>query len=141
MTPRRVRFTTTAQERVKREKAWWIENRTHIDIFATEIEQALKILGILPGAGTPYIHADVAGLCRLTSARSPVIFITRSTITKWLSALSGARSAAQGLASSLKRAASPWSAQRSALNSSRSRRTSGRLVQRVLGGCRLRRTW
>ena len=65
MTPRRVRFTTTAQEHVGREKAWWIENRTHVDIFATELEYALKILAILPGAGTPYVHADVAGLRRL----------------------------------------------------------------------------
>ena len=65
MTPRRVRFTTTAQAHVSREKAWWVENRSHIDIFATEIEQALKILAILPGVGTPYIHAHVAGLHRL----------------------------------------------------------------------------
>lgn len=65
MTPRHVRFTTTAQEHVRREKAWWLENRTHTDIFATELEQALKILAVLPGAGTAYVHADVVGLRRI----------------------------------------------------------------------------
>ena len=65
MKPRRVRFTATAQEHVRRETAWWIENRTHIDIFATELEQAVTILAILPGAGTPYAHAGVSGLRRL----------------------------------------------------------------------------
>ena len=65
MTPRRVRFTRTAEEHVTREKAWWLENRTHIDIFATEVEQALTIVAVLPGAGTSYGHADVAGLRRI----------------------------------------------------------------------------
>lgn len=65
MTPRRVRFTSTAEEHVRRERAWWLENRTHIDIFATELEQALKIVAVLPGAGTSYDHAHVAGLRRI----------------------------------------------------------------------------
>ena len=54
MTPRRVRFTTTGQEHVRREKAWWLENRTRAEIFATDLEEALKILAVLPGAGTSY---------------------------------------------------------------------------------------
>jgi plasmid stabilization system protein ParE len=49
---------------VRRENAWWLENRTHTDIFANELEHALKVLAILPGAGTSYPHA-VAGLRRL----------------------------------------------------------------------------
>jgi len=65
VTPRRVRFTTTAQDHVRREKAWWLENRTHAETFATEIEEALKILAVLPGAGTSYLHADVVGLRRI----------------------------------------------------------------------------
>ncbi len=65
MTPRRVRFTATAQRHVQREKAWWLENRTHIEVFATEFEAALRVLGLLPGAGTPYAQAGVAGLRRL----------------------------------------------------------------------------
>jgi hypothetical protein len=50
LTPRLVRFTSTAQEHVRREKDWWVENRTHTDIFATELEQALKVLTVLPGS-------------------------------------------------------------------------------------------
>ena len=65
MTPRLVRFTSTAQEHVRREKAWWLENRIHTDIFANELERALEILALLPGAGTSYPHAEVAGLRRM----------------------------------------------------------------------------
>ena len=65
MTPRLVRFTCTAQDHVRREKAWWLENRTHTEIFATELEQALKVLAVLPGAGTSYPQAGVVGLRRI----------------------------------------------------------------------------
>jgi plasmid stabilization system protein ParE len=65
LTPRLVRFTDTAQDHVRREKAWWLENRTHTEIFATELEHALKVLAVLPGAGTPYPQAGVVGLRRL----------------------------------------------------------------------------
>lgn len=65
MKQRRVRFTATAQEHIKREKTWWLENRIHTEIFATELEEALKILAVLPGAGTSYLHAGIAGLRRI----------------------------------------------------------------------------
>jgi plasmid stabilization system protein ParE len=65
LTPRLVRFTDTAQDHVRREKAWWLENRTHTEIFATELEHALKVLAVLPGAGTSYTKAGVVGLRRL----------------------------------------------------------------------------
>jgi hypothetical protein len=58
---RRVRFTATAQRHVDREKSWWIENRDHTDIFATDIETALRILAFLPCVGAPYEQAGVAG--------------------------------------------------------------------------------
>jgi hypothetical protein len=51
---RRVRFTSTARSHVRREKLWWLENRTHTEIFAAEFEEALRILAVLPGAGTSY---------------------------------------------------------------------------------------
>jgi len=65
LTPRLVRFTGTAQEHVRSERTWWLENRTHTDIFASELEQALKVLAGLPGAGTLYPQAGVAGLRRI----------------------------------------------------------------------------
>ena len=65
MTPRHVRFTETAQRHVHREKEWWLRNRNHTDVFATELEAALRVVAILPGAGTPYTQAGLAGLRRL----------------------------------------------------------------------------
>ena len=65
MTPRLVRFTGTARDQIRREKAWWLENRTHTEIFTTELEQALKVLAVLPGAGTSYPQAGVVGLRRI----------------------------------------------------------------------------
>ena len=65
MNPRRVRFTKTARRHVRREKDWWLENRIHADVFVTEFEEALRILAWLPGAGTSYTQAGVAGLRRI----------------------------------------------------------------------------
>lgn len=65
MRERRVRFTATAQRHVRREKQWWLENRVHTEIISVEFEEALRILALLPGAGTPYPQAGVDGLRRL----------------------------------------------------------------------------
>ena len=48
-----------------REKLWWLENRIHTEILATELEEALRIVAFLPGAGTSYPDAGVAGLRRI----------------------------------------------------------------------------
>jgi plasmid stabilization system protein ParE len=63
--PCHVRFTATAQEHVRREKNWWLENRIHTEIFAAELEEALRIVAALPGAGTLYLYPDVPGLRRV----------------------------------------------------------------------------
>lgn len=65
MKERRVRFTATARRHVDRERTWWLENRDHQALFATELEAALGILALLPGAGTSYPQANVVGLRRL----------------------------------------------------------------------------
>ena len=65
MKPRRIRFTATAQQHVRREKAWWIENRIHGDIFVSEFEEALQVLALLPGAGMTYPQAGIPGVRRL----------------------------------------------------------------------------
>jgi len=62
---RDVRFTATAQEHVRREKAWWLVNRDHADVFTQELEQALKIIAALPGAGAPYPQSTVPGIRRV----------------------------------------------------------------------------
>ena len=65
MKPRRVRFTATASNHVDRERTWWLKNRDHQDLFATELDRAIEILALLPGAGTPYPHSGVPELRRL----------------------------------------------------------------------------
>ena len=65
MTPRLVRFTATARRHVLREKAWWLENRVYIDVFASEIEDALRFVALLPAASSAYAQAGVAGLRRV----------------------------------------------------------------------------
>lgn len=65
MKERRVRFTATARRHLRREKTWWLENRIHTDVFAAEFERGLQVLALLPGAGTTYPQAGIAGLRRL----------------------------------------------------------------------------
>jgi plasmid stabilization system protein ParE len=65
LTDRRVRFTATARRHLNRERTWWLANRDYRDLFATEMEQAVRVLAVLPGAGTPYTQTKVAGLRRL----------------------------------------------------------------------------
>ena len=65
MTERRVRFTQTANQHIDRERAWWLANRDHQELFATEIESAIKMLALLPGAGTSYADGETPGLRRL----------------------------------------------------------------------------
>jgi hypothetical protein len=64
LSTRRVRFTATARRHVQREHQWWIENRNHPEVFVAEFEQALKVLALLPGAGTVYSKSGVQGLRR-----------------------------------------------------------------------------
>jgi plasmid stabilization system protein ParE len=63
--PRRVRFTDTASSHVDRERAWWLENRDHPALFAAELEKAIEILALLPGAGTLYTPSEMPDLRRL----------------------------------------------------------------------------
>jgi plasmid stabilization system protein ParE len=62
---RRIRFTATAQDHVRRETAWWLANRDQADVFAEELEQAIKIVAMLPGAGTPYEQSPVPDVRRV----------------------------------------------------------------------------
>ena len=65
MKERHVRFTVTAGQHVDRERTWWLANRDHHELFTTEIENAVKVLALLPGAGTLYSRTEVADLRRL----------------------------------------------------------------------------
>jgi hypothetical protein len=50
---------------VRREKDWWLHNRTHLEVFVAEFEQVLRVVALLPGAGTAYAQAGVPGLRRM----------------------------------------------------------------------------
>lgn len=70
MKQRDVSFTRTAQQHVAKEKAWWLENRGHTEVFAQELEQALKVISVLPGAGTLYQRSPVRGVRRVYLRRT-----------------------------------------------------------------------
>lgn len=65
MKERRVRFTATAGHHVALERSWWLTNRDHQALFATELESAVNIVSILPGAGSPYLRTEVPALRRI----------------------------------------------------------------------------
>ena len=44
---------------------WWLENRDYPELFANELEAAIRVVALLPGAGSPYTGTDVPGLRRL----------------------------------------------------------------------------
>jgi len=57
--------TRTSKRRVAQEEAWWLENRDHSEVFAEELEQAVKIIALLPGAGTRYTASPMPGVRRV----------------------------------------------------------------------------
>jgi plasmid stabilization system protein ParE len=42
-----------------------LANRDHADVFAEELAQAIKIVAMLPGAGTPYAQSPVTDVRRV----------------------------------------------------------------------------
>ncbi len=54
MKKRRVRFTATAKQHVKRERLWWFRNRDHQELFAIVFQQAVDTIAVLPGSGNLY---------------------------------------------------------------------------------------
>jgi hypothetical protein len=62
---RHVSITLTAQQHVEQERAWWLANRDHPEIFSDELEQAVKIVAMLPGAGGVYSRSPVPGVRRV----------------------------------------------------------------------------
>ena len=64
MKARGVQFTETAAQHVEDEREWWLANRDHQELFARELEGGLRVLAVLPGAGTPYTRSGTPGLRR-----------------------------------------------------------------------------
>ena len=53
-----------SRRHVRREREWWLENRHRSEVFGVEVEQTLRVLALLPGAGTLYLKAGIPGLRR-----------------------------------------------------------------------------
>ena len=65
MTERKVRFTRTAARHVRNEHAWWLANRDYQEPFPVALQEAITLLGALPGAGSAYDRTPVSGLRRV----------------------------------------------------------------------------
>ena len=49
---------------MQQEKAWWNKRRIHSELFAAELEAALRLLALLPATGSIYTKVSIAGLRR-----------------------------------------------------------------------------
>ena len=65
MTPRLVRFTSTAQDHVRREKVWWLENRTHTEISLLSSNKLSRSCASAWRAWHVYPQARIVGLRRI----------------------------------------------------------------------------
>lgn len=65
MNRRRVRFTATARDHVRYFRRWWQENSVRPQILHEDLSAAIRLVAALPGVGTPYLDAPVAGVRRL----------------------------------------------------------------------------
>ena len=65
MRRRRVVFTRHSRDQLGAAQIWWVDNDRPVGILADEIDQAVNLLALLPGAGTPYPQAKITGLRRL----------------------------------------------------------------------------
>lgn len=81
MKPRRVRFTETANRHVDRERAWWLENRDHQNLFAAELEKAIEILALSPELEPPTRKPRCPTCDVSTSGSWAATCTTRSTHT------------------------------------------------------------
>ena len=89
---RRVRFTATAREHVRREKAWWLANREYPDVFADELERALDVISQVPGVGSPYASSPVFGVRRVYLRRTSLhVYYTFDATEILVRAVWGAR--------------------------------------------------
>ena len=60
-----IRFTATAREHLRLLKQWWRENSARPEILEHDLAEALKTLSVLPGIGSTYPKALIAGVRRL----------------------------------------------------------------------------
>ena len=62
---RRVRFTQGARAQIGEQKIWWAKNRDNLEVLGEELQEAVALLKISPGAGTGYPRPAIPGLRRV----------------------------------------------------------------------------
>lgn len=65
---------------MRREKNWWIENRTGAAILATDLDAVLRIAAVLPGVGALYEDAGERAQTRTFERAAPVRFRDRAFV-------------------------------------------------------------
>ena len=70
MKPRTVLFADIARGQLRAAKTWWIDNDRPLETLVDEIEQAIRFLAWMPGAGTLYPQTRITGLRRLYLRRT-----------------------------------------------------------------------
>jgi plasmid stabilization system protein ParE len=65
VTRRKVRFTATAQKHLQFLQQWWRENSARPEILQHDLDEAIQMLSVLPGIGSPYPAAPMTGVRRL----------------------------------------------------------------------------
>ena len=84
MIVRRVRFTKTARGQLRQAKKWWRENRSHQDVLAEDVEEALFVIARLPVSPAsarstctpPYLEREEStfvGWIRISTTPSPTV--------------------------------------------------------------------
>jgi hypothetical protein len=61
---RKVRFTATAREHVKLLKQWWQENSGRPEILHHDLDEAIKLLSVVPAIGSLYPASPINGTRR-----------------------------------------------------------------------------
>jgi plasmid stabilization system protein ParE len=62
---RKVRFTTTARKHVRLLRQWWQENSARPEILHDDLDEAVRMVAIVPGIGKVYPIASIPGMRRL----------------------------------------------------------------------------
>jgi plasmid stabilization system protein ParE len=64
VTRRKVRFTATARKHVRLLKQWWQENSARPEIIHHDLDEAIKLLAVVPAIGSLYPTSPFNGTRR-----------------------------------------------------------------------------
>lgn len=84
----KVEFSAEARSQVERIDAWWRENRWAApELLADELEEAVRVLGSMPGVGVPYAPKPGVRRVLLTRTRYHLYIVQEASrvvvVTVW----------------------------------------------------------